>query len=138
MNVRLTGSPVVEHSTHNPKVLGSKPTAGPGKMAKKHELPFSQMEIFESDQVSEYWYSSSAVDWASVVVRRYLGDPHFEVEWLAGPLPASGSGIEVVMTYQALIEENAQPSNADEQVAIRSSGYKHLGKGHIFVQLGFS
>jgi hypothetical protein len=62
-----------------------------------------------------------------VVVRRYLGDPHFEVEWLAGPLPASGSGIEVVMTYQALIEENSQPANADEQVAIRSSGYKHLG-----------
>ena len=82
--------------------------------SEKTSIEFDQVETFESELVSETRYSSSSVDWASVIVRRNLGDPHFEIEWLAGPLPDLQPGIEVVMAYQALVEE--QNESADEPV----------------------
>ena len=84
--------------------------------SEKTTINFDQMETFESDLVDETWFSSSEVDWASVVVRHSVGDLHYEVNWLAGSLPAVGSGIEVVMTYAALPEEKEQNSGANDQV----------------------
>ena len=80
----------------------------------KTRIKFDKSETFESDLVTETTFSSGETDWASVVVRQYLGDPHFEVEWLAGPLPALGSGIEVVMTYKAVVEENPASTGAND------------------------
>jgi hypothetical protein len=79
--------------------------------SEKTSIDFDQVEIIETELVSETRYSSSSVDWASVIVRRNLGDPHFEIEWLAGPLPDLQPGIEVVMTYQGRVEEKNESAN---------------------------
>ena len=85
--------------------------------SEKTTVVFDQMETFESDLVTEYWFTSSEVDWASVVARRSVGEMrHLEFEWLAGPLPAAGSGIEAVMTYQIQVTKNGQNTLADDQV----------------------
>jgi lysosomal alpha-mannosidase len=82
--------------------------------SEKTSINFDQVETFESELVSETRYSSNETDWASVIVRRNLGDPHFEVEWMAGPLPEMQPGIEVVMTYRGLIEEEKKSEDPVE------------------------
>ena len=80
----------------------------------KVTIEFDTVETVETELVSETRYSSNSTDWASVIVRRNLGDPHFEVEWMAGPLPEMKPGLEVVMSYRALVEEKTRAEDPVE------------------------
>lgn len=87
--------------------------------SQKTPIIFDQFESFQSDLVNEYWYSSSSVNWVSLVLRDYLEYPYSEIDWLAGPLPAGGSGIELVMNYRFQYGiANETNSATDEKVSV--------------------
>ncbi|XP_049836992.1 lysosomal alpha-mannosidase-like isoform X2 [Schistocerca gregaria] len=63
------------------------------------------MNIYKGEIVDEI--HQIFTDWISQVVRVYKDDNHFELEWLAGPIPVNGgSGKEVISRFSTNFENN--------------------------------
>ena len=48
------------------------------------------LEHISNSMVTEYRFELD-VDWASFIVRQYVGKEEIEVEWLVGPIPGMGN-----------------------------------------------
>ena len=67
----------------------------------KHMLEATLNESFEGQLINEQRFTTNQ-PWATFTQRKFSHENHFEVEWLVGPLPFSGT--EVVMVYHPQTE----------------------------------
>ena len=69
--------------------------------------------------MQETWVELKDVEgvagWGSYVIRNYLAEKHFEIEWLVGPIPGF-NGREIVMEYTANSQTQSQrkPDEIDQ------------------------